>query len=133
MNGVLKLQIRYTKHKTNFTLSVFYFIFVIFEKMLYALQKLEGSWIEVSAGHFHGCGIQSDGKAYCWGNNRNGRMGTGKVSEPGEYELNPQAVKSDDREWVSISAKGSHTCGLKEDNTAWCWGGNEVGLAFNEA
>lgn len=89
------------------------------------IQKLEDSWREVSAGHFHGCGIKTDGKAYCWGNNRNGRMGTGGVSEPQDYVLSPQPVQSNGN-WVSISAKGSHTCGLQDDDSAWCWGGNEV-------
>jgi hypothetical protein len=90
-------------------------------------QQLEGTWIEVSAGHFHGCGIKIDGTAWCWGNNRNGRMGTGTISDAGEMVYSPQPVKDSGAKWKSISAKGSHTCGLKEDNTAWCWGGNEDG------
>ena len=69
------------------------------------------------------------------GNNKNGRMGNGEFGEVAggghesgdeTYEYTPQkVVKGTD--FVSISAKGSHTCGLKGDGSAWCWGGNEEG------
>ena len=62
----------------------------------------------------------------CRGNNKNGRLGNGNITEaPGGdhvgdigYVYKPVRVKGDNT-WVSISAKGSHTCGLKRDGTAW--------------
>ena len=35
-------------------------------------------------------------------------------------EYTPQPVKGGPG-WLSISAKGSHTCGLKEGGAAYCW------------
>ena len=29
--------------------------------------------------------------------------------------------------WRSISTRGTHTCGIREDNTLWCWGYNGFG------
>lgn len=95
-------------------------------------QQINGSWAQVSAGHFHSCALSTTGQAYCWGNNKNGRLGNGEVSEPGSingaehggdpstYEFSPIPVKNG-AGFKTISAKGSHTCGLKIDGTAWCW------------
>ncbi|HEX4684671.1 MAG TPA: hypothetical protein VH277_18275 [Gemmatimonadaceae bacterium] len=30
-------------------------------------------------------------------------------------------------DWTSVSVGGDHTCGLKSDGTAYCWGSNEFG------
>jgi len=64
-------------------------------------------------------------------NNKNGRLGNGETSAPGSlgaeaYEFFPIPVENGD-DFKTISAKGSHTCGLKNDGTAWCWGGNGDG------
>jgi len=64
-------------------------------------------------------------------NNKNGRLGNGQTSDIGSlgaetYEFSPIPVKNGDG-FKTISAKGSHTCGLKNDGTAWCWGGNDDG------
>ncbi len=35
-------------------------------------------------------------------------------------------------QWISISNSGLfHTCGIRSDNTAWCWGNNEYGQLGN--
>jgi alpha-tubulin suppressor-like RCC1 family protein len=34
------------------------------------------------------------------------------------------ATCPDDCGWVAITAGGHHTCALRADQTAWCWGGN---------
>lgn len=60
------------------------------------------------------------------GNNKNGRLGNGKTSLPKVYAYSPQLVEGGSN-WVSVSARGSHSCGIKNDNTAWCWGGNTNG------
>jgi alpha-tubulin suppressor-like RCC1 family protein len=90
-------------------------------------QQINGSWSQISAGHFHSCGLKTTGQVYCWGNNKNGRLGNGETSAIGAlgaetYEFSPLPVKNG-AGFQTISAKGSHTCGLKTDGTAWCWGG----------
>ena len=54
-------------------------------------------------------------------------MGNGTVSEASGgghetevMEYTPRLVKGGDG-WATISAKGSHTCGLKTDGSAYCW------------
>ncbi|KAL4518389.1 hypothetical protein Ndes2437A_g04673 [Nannochloris sp. 'desiccata'] len=94
-------------------------------------QQVNGTWSQISAGHFHSCGLQTSGQVLCWGNNKNGRLGNGEISGIGSlgaetYEFSPLPVKNG-ANFKTISAKGSHTCGLKNDGTAWCWGGNDDG------
>ena len=71
------------------------------------------SWVQVSAGEGHTCGLQADGTLACWGRNDHGQ-----TTVPG-----PNA------NWVQVSAGRSHTCGLQADGTLVCWGDNTYGQA----
>ena len=46
------------------------------------------SFVQISAGAEHACGVASDGKAWCWGDGTNGQLGDG--TEVGK--LTPVAV-----------------------------------------
>lgn len=81
-------------------------------------------WVSLSAGGSHTCGVRSNGTAWCWGLNSFGQLGTGSAT-PGTA-LTPQQVGTDS-DWISVSAGGSHTCALRADTTAWCWGFNASG------
>ena len=39
------------------------------------------------------------------------------------YSTDP--VKVDNNSWNKVSLKYRHTCGLRADNTVWCWGYND--------
>ena len=82
-----------------------------------------GNWISVSLGDYHTCGIKSDNTLYCWGSNGSAR--TGLNTTAGEA-LVPTPV-SGGGTWKSVSADESHTCGIKQDDTLWCWGSNANG------
>ncbi|PZQ49100.1 MAG: hypothetical protein DI551_00155 [Micavibrio aeruginosavorus] len=84
-------------------------------------------WTKVSVGTDHACGIRTDGTAWCWGSNSNGKLGTGggSVSSPAE-------VSGDDL-WIDISAGPDTSCGIKKDGTAWCWGSDSNGQLGNGA
>jgi uncharacterized protein YjdB len=69
----------------------------------------------------HTCGITLDGKAYCWGYNGWGGLGSG--SNAGQ-SATPMAV-SGNLTFRSISAGADHTCGVTTDNRAYCWGNND--------
>ena len=48
-------------------------------------QAVEGRWASISAGLLRTCGIRTDNKSYCWGNNDQGQLGdgtTGRASPP---------------------------------------------------
>ena len=62
------------------------------------------TFMSVSAGLFHTCGVRPDGTVECWGKDFDGQS-----SPPGGS-------------FSSISARGFHTCGVRLDGTVECWG-----------
>jgi len=65
----------------------------------------------------HVCAITAEGKAYCWGDGRAGRLGAGDTL------TSPQPVLvAGNHVFRSISAGDSHSCGVDADGAAWCWG-----------
>ena len=85
-----------------------------------------GAWKQISVGNNHTCGIKSDDSAWCWGSNANGQLGDNSTTQ----QLVPTAV-SGGGTWKQVSAAGSsfssHTCGIKSDDTLYCWGSNTNG------
>ena len=75
------------------------------------------------AGEVHTCGLATDGTAYCWGQNGQGKLGDG-TNGPGRTA--PVAV-SGGRTYTALVAGRAHTCGLATGGTAYCWGGNDHG------
>lgn len=80
------------------------------------------TWLQVSAGSGHTCGIKTDGTAWCWGEGGNGQLGNGSNSE------SPVPVLvSGGGTWKSISAGQWYSCGIRSDDTARCWGAGWTG------
>jgi alpha-tubulin suppressor-like RCC1 family protein len=81
------------------------------------------SFVDVSGGYYHSCGLTADGRALCWGRNAYGEVGDGTQ----EARLVPTPVSGDLR-FTSLSAGGSgchyHTCGVAIDGRTYCWGRN---------
>ena len=71
----------------------------------------------VTAGIWHACGLTPEGLAYCWGWNRDGKVGPGPE---GDVPL-PQLV-SPDLVFRQLTAGVYHTCGITRDGAAYCWG-----------
>ena len=84
-------------------------------------------WIDVDVGNEHTCAIRNNNKAYCWGANNRGQLGN---SGAGSSHNTPQAVTSTD-DWIKIAAGEEFSCGIKSDNTLWCWGRDELGKLGN--
>jgi alpha-tubulin suppressor-like RCC1 family protein len=80
----------------------------------------------LSAGGAHTCGVATDGRAYCWGDNLDGRAGIGK----GGWATKPDAVDGDLR-YTVISAGDYHSCAITTDGAAYCWGSNSDGQLGN--
>jgi len=87
---------------------------------------------DLVSGSFHTCGLTPDGKAYCWGRNDQGQLGTGELSE----SENPVAVDSPVT-FSALAAGGFHTCGIEDvTGSVYCWGQNDrgqLGLGLTEA
>jgi len=84
--------------------------------------KLPGNlrFAQLSTYGRHTCGITLDGKAYCWGYNGWGALGSGSDAA---QSSTPMAVAGNIA-FRSISAGSDHTCGVSTTNQAYCWGNN---------
>lgn len=95
-------------------------------------------WKEVSVALQHACGIENNGAAYCWG--------LCAIAECGP--LDGASITDDQQQtyvlipnppggaWQQIATSllgagvsdlAPHTCAVKEDSSAWCWGDNSFG------
>lgn len=71
----------------------------------------------------HACGITTDGEAFCWGSDANGRLA---VDVSGVFTNEPvQVPKVAGLE--SITAGDTHTCARSDSDQARCWGRNDRG------
>ena len=72
------------------------------------------------------CALTDGGKAYCWGNNREGRLGLGET----DYVREPTEVRTP-RTFQAIAMGDEHVCAITDDGMAnmaegrtYCWGNN---------
>ena len=80
------------------------------------------SFIEVSAGVRHSCGLSLDHRIYCWGDNNEGQLGDGTRTP----RLMPVRVATG-LLFRQVRAGSFHTCALTNDKRAYCWGRNSSG------
>ncbi|MBU1412860.1 RCC1 repeat-containing protein [Myxococcota bacterium] len=85
--------------------------------------RMGNTVVAVSAGRSHTCALKKDGTVWCWGDNVNGQLGL----EPSGAVLSPSQVAGLSGTVVQISSGPGHTCAVKKDRTAWCWGDNATG------
>ena len=77
---------------------------------------------QVSVGAGHACGVTTDDRAYCWGNNSSGELGNATL----QSSSSPVAVAGNNH-FRLVSAGRAFTCGVTTDNRAYCWGHNPYG------
>jgi alpha-tubulin suppressor-like RCC1 family protein len=82
----------------------------------------------ISAGAAHTCALTSDGAAYCWGYQGNGRLGDGVVATTNQ--TTPALVTGFTDGVTQISAGQAHTCAVKS-GVAYCWGSQSNGRVGN--
>ncbi|WP_436535940.1 Ig-like domain-containing protein [Actinoplanes sp. HUAS TT8] len=82
------------------------------------------TFVQLAAGAAHACGLGDDGRAYCWGSNSQGQLGTSdQQTRPSPVPVNaPPGVT-----FTQLAASVSHTCGLTGDGIAYCWGIPNIG------
>jgi alpha-tubulin suppressor-like RCC1 family protein len=105
-------------------------------------------FIQLSLGAAHTCGITTDHRAFCWGENFTGQVGNGAA--PGDVPVPVQVGAPMHFSYIAagsdfgVGGGGSvtpptaggqasigHTCALTENGQAWCWGGNGAGQLGN--
>jgi alpha-tubulin suppressor-like RCC1 family protein len=81
-------------------------------------------WAAISCGHEVCCAIEADVAAlWCWGENGSGQVGIG---DAGTSQDTPRLVARGTR-WKAVEVGTDHVCGVRVDDSLWCWGDNAVG------
>jgi alpha-tubulin suppressor-like RCC1 family protein len=78
---------------------------------------------QVRAGTTHSCGLTTEGRAYCWGENSLGQLGDGTA--PAGH--NTPVPVAGTRRFTQILVGFRHSCALTASGAAFCWGENEHG------
>ena len=78
----------------------------------------------LSAGGAHVCALAPGGMAWCWGQDSLSQLGNGDGLTVNSTTPIPVAGNLT---FVAIAAGGRHTCALRADGAAYCWGDNRKG------
>ncbi|MCA9524408.1 MAG: hypothetical protein KC609_25745 [Myxococcales bacterium] len=84
------------------------------------------TWKSVALGPFGAvCAINLDGSLWCWGDNGDGQLGINSTIR----SVVPALVGTLDQKWKMVSVGGDHSCGIRDDDSLWCWGNSDDGEA----
>jgi alpha-tubulin suppressor-like RCC1 family protein len=83
-------------------------------------------------GPFHTCGLTAAGKAYCWGANDRGQLGTAGNFQVLAPTTSPVPVDGD-LVFTQLTAGPFNTCGLTAAGATYCWGDNASGMLGTSA
>jgi alpha-tubulin suppressor-like RCC1 family protein len=88
-----------------------------------------GTFTQLNSSSAHACGVASDGKAYCWGQGSDGKLGNNSSANQDE----PVEVHAGEGPgtFTQVSAGSNHTCGIATNDKAYCWGDDFDGLLGN--
>ncbi len=84
---------------------------------------LDTDWSSVDSYFKATCARKGNSSLWCWGQNGDGQLGNGTTFDEGA------PLQTDDAalDWASVANGQYHTCGLKNDNSLWCWGSTFYG------
>ncbi len=83
---------------------------------------------DISCGYYHTCAVRTDGSLWCWGKNSYGQLGDDStVDRHLPVQVRGAGGVGFLSDVVAVSAASSHTCAVRIDGTAWCWGWNNAG------
>ncbi len=86
------------------------------------------TFADITSGFRQTCGIRTDGRAYCWGDNFSGELGDNGAS--GAKSSTPVAV-SGGLTWTQLAAGSGFgiefTCGVTSSSQTYCWGDGSLG------
>lgn len=84
----------------------------------------------VTCGANFACALDDEGRAWCWGANDVGQLGTGQATAnaiPTAQLVGGGAKDVRVPAFQSIAAGARHGCGRDRQNGLWCWGGGSRG------
>ncbi|RYF28344.1 MAG: hypothetical protein EOO17_04980 [Chloroflexi bacterium] len=83
---------------------------------------------DISTNLNHSCGVDSLGRAYCWGNNTYGQIGNNSTTQANTSVAVLASGALSGKRVSQISAGITHTCAIAGTEEAlFCWGNNEYG------
>ena len=80
-------------------------------------------WCQVSAGCQHSLGVRTNGTAWAWGCNGQGRLGDGTATN----RSSPVSVIGGFIDWCQVSGGCAHSLGVRTNGSLWSWGCNRFG------
>ena len=90
------------------------------------------TYLQVSAGYSHSLALGSDGYAYAWGNNDDGRLGDGTTTRRTKpVKVVKPADTPTDLTYVQVSAGHWHSLAVGSDGNTYAWGWNDQGELGN--
>jgi len=88
-------------------------------------QRVLGDVMVAAPGAEHGCAIDRQGTMHCWGDNDEGQLG---LDAPGDFmpeiRTTPTPLALDG--WLFARSGQAVTCGIRSDETLFCWGRNST-------
>lgn len=93
-----------------------------------------GAWQYVGTGVDFSCGLTRKGKAYCWGNNEHGQLGSGSwAASAVPVAVAAPAGGIGPVTFARLNVGGGATCGVTAAGKGYCWGHNgsgQLGIGF---
>jgi hypothetical protein len=86
-----------------------------------------GCVTQLAIGDAHGCALKRDGTVACWGKNDHGQLGNGSTSDAAAAVVVVDSQAKPIAGITAITSGANHTCALKSDRTALCWGDDSAG------
>lgn len=86
-----------------------------------------GCVAQLAVGDGHGCALRRDGTVACWGKNDHGQLGNGSTNDAAAAVAVVDGQAKPITGITAITAGANHTCALKSDRTALCWGDDASG------
>ncbi len=87
----------------------------------------------VTVGRQFGCALTVDGAVRCWGSDATGQQGNGMALDTQATPKPIAATPSNSSAWTQLAAGENAVCGVRADNTLWCWGSDSTGQLGNGA
>jgi len=80
-------------------------------------------WCQISASCRHSLAVRTNGTAWAWGQGTGGRLGDCTIVD----KSSPVSVVGGFTDWCQVSAGNDFSVALRQNGTAWAWGGNGSG------